>query len=296
LTWTSSLAISALLLSFCLIGTTVAGLFGGIGQSTFSSNVGLSIATGATSRHIALPCGVILILSAFIPGLAAVFTIMPPPVMGAILVYVACFMILGGIQVITSRMIDARRTFVVGIPLIFGLSVAMVPGLYAKVPEALAPMFGSSLSLTTILVIVLNLLLRIGVKTRAQLLLTSCDNASDKMFAFMENQGALWGARKEVIVRATSAMNEFVEAARTLGLTQGKIRVIASFDEFNLDVEFRYPGALMEFPTKRPSEAEILEDELAVARLAGFLIKNYADRIRSDCDAGQCRVQFHFDH
>jgi xanthine permease XanP len=116
------------------------------------------------------------------------------------------------------------------------------------------------------------------------------------MFAFMENQGALWGARKEVIVRATSTMNEFVEAARTLGLTQGKIRVIASFDEFNLDVEFRYRGALMEFPTKRPSEAEILEDEQAVARLAGFLIKNYADRIRSNCHDGKCRVQFHFDH
>ena len=54
------------------IGTTVAGLFGGIGQSRFSSNVGLSIATGATSRHIALPCGVILILLAFIQGLAAI--------------------------------------------------------------------------------------------------------------------------------------------------------------------------------------------------------------------------------
>ena len=278
------------------IGTTMAGLFGGIGQSTFSSNVGLSIATGATSRHIALPCGVILICLAFIPGLAAVFTIMPPPVMGAILVYVACFMILGGIQVITSRMLDARRTFVVGIPFIFGLSVAIVPGLYAKVPAALAPMFGSSLSLATILVIVLNLLFRIGVKTRAELLLSADENASDKVFAFMENQGALWGARKEVIVRATAAMNEFLEAARTLGVAQGEIRVIASFDEFNLDVEFRYRGALMEFPTKRPSEAEILADEMAVARLAGFLIKNYADRIRSDCQDGKCRVQFHFDH
>ncbi|HEX7227979.1 MAG TPA: solute carrier family 23 protein [Candidatus Binatia bacterium] len=134
------------------IGTTMAGLFGGIGQSTFSGNVGLSIATGATSRNIALPYGVILMLLPFIPGLAAVFTIMPPPVMGVILVYVACFMILGGIRVITSRMLDARRTFVVSIPFIFGLSVAMVPGLYAQVPEALAPMFGSSLSLATILV------------------------------------------------------------------------------------------------------------------------------------------------
>jgi xanthine permease XanP len=148
------------------IGKTVVDLFGGVGQSTFSSNVGLSIATGATSRHIVLPCGVILILLAFIPGLAAVFTIMPPPVMGAILVYVACFMILGGIQIITSRMLDARRTFVVGIPFIFGLSVAMISGLYAKVPAALAPMFSSSLSLATILVIVLNLLFRIGVETR----------------------------------------------------------------------------------------------------------------------------------
>lgn len=278
------------------IGTTLAGLFGGAGQSTFSSNVGLSIATGATSRYIALPCGVILISLAFIPGLAAVFTIMPPPVMGAILVYVACFMILGGIQVITSRMLDARRTFVVGIPFIFGLSVAMVPGLYARVPGALAPMFVSSLSLATILVIVLNLLLRIGVKTRAELQLSRDDDASEKIFAFMDNQGSLWGARREIIVRATSAMNEFVEAARTLDLTRDEIRVIARFDEFNLDVEFRYGGALMEFPTKRPSEAEILEDETAVARLAGFLIKNYADKIRADCHDGQCRVQLHFDH
>jgi NCS2 family nucleobase:cation symporter-2 len=278
------------------VGTTLAGLFGGVGQSTFSSNVGLSIATGATSRHIALPCGVILILLAFIPGLAAVFTIMPPPVMGAILVYVACFMILGGIQVITSRMLDARRTFVVGIPFIFGLSVAMVPGLYAKVPEALAPMFGSSLSLATILVIVLHLLFRIGVKTRAKLLLSGDDNAGDKIFAFMENQGALWGARKEVIVRATAAMNEFFEAARALELANDGIRIVASFDEFNLDVDFRYRGALMEFPTKRPSEAEILEDEMAVARLAGFLIKNYADKIRAECHDRNCRIQFHFDH
>ncbi len=43
-------------------------------------------------------------------------------------------------------------------------------------------------------------------------------------------------------------------------------------------------------------EAEILEDEMAVARLAGFLIKNYADKIRSDCQDGKCRVQLHFDH
>ncbi len=36
------------------LGTTLSGLIGGVGQSTFSSNVGLSMATGGTSRAIAL--------------------------------------------------------------------------------------------------------------------------------------------------------------------------------------------------------------------------------------------------
>jgi NCS2 family nucleobase:cation symporter-2 len=94
-------------------------LLGGIGQSTFSSNVGLSLATGATSRSIAIPCGILMILLAFLPKLAALFAVMPDPVIGAIVVYVACYMILAGIQVITSRMLDARRIFVVGIALIF---------------------------------------------------------------------------------------------------------------------------------------------------------------------------------
>src|SRR5262249_32902498 len=105
--------------------TTAAGLGGGLGQSTFSSNVGLSMATGATSRSIALPIGLILILLAFLPKLAALFAAIPPPVMGAVLVYVACFMILGGMQVLTSRMLDARKIFVIGIALVFGLSVEM---------------------------------------------------------------------------------------------------------------------------------------------------------------------------
>ena len=49
------------------IGNIVSGLSGGLGQSVSSSNVGLSIATGATSRIIAFPTGVILILLAFLP-------------------------------------------------------------------------------------------------------------------------------------------------------------------------------------------------------------------------------------
>jgi xanthine permease XanP len=279
--------------SICTIG---AGLLGAVGQSTFSSNVGLAIATKATSRHVALPCGIILILLAFCPKLSAVFTVMPQPVMGAILVYVACFMILAGVQVMTSRMLDARKTFVVGIALIFGLSVRMVPGLYADVPDALSSLFSSSLSLTTVLVIVLNLLFRIGIRRRVALELDPRADSAEKIFTFMQVQGATWGARKEVIDRVTYAMSEFIEVVGTLGLARNKIGAEVSFDEFNLDVDLRYDGVLMEFSQERPTEADLLSNEREVTKLAGFLIRNYVDRINSECVDGRCRTQFHFDH
>ena len=278
------------------IGTGLSGLLGGIGQSTFSSNVGLSLATGATSRSIAIPCGILMILLAFLPKLAALFAVMPDPVIGAIVVYVACYMILAGIQVITSRMLDARRIFVVGIALIFGLSVDMVPGLYGNVPDHIQPLFSSSLAISTVLVVVLNLLFRIGITKRQLLELTPGVDGSQKIFEFMETQGGVWGARREVIMRATAALNEFVESAAGLGLVNGKIQAEVSFDEFNLDIDIRYDGQLMEFPSSRPTEDALLVDDKAIAGLSGFLIRQYADRVRSEVVNGRCRVQLHFDH
>jgi xanthine permease XanP len=278
------------------IGTAAAGLLGGIGQSTFSSNVGLSIATGSTSRSIAVPCGIILVALAFFPKLAAIFTVMPEPVMGAILVYVACYMILAGLQVITSRMLDARKIFVVGISMIFGLSVDMVPGLYASVPAVLGPIFNSSLALATILVVLLNLFFRIGIAKRQTLELTPGVDGSQKIFEFMEIQGGLWGARRDVIIRATAALNEFVESAAGLGLVEGKVQAEVSFDEFNLDVDIRYDGELMELPSRRPTEDALLADEKAIVGLSGFLICQYADRVKAEMVNGRCRIQMHFDH
>jgi len=131
------------------------GLAGTMGQSTSSSNIGLSIGTGATSRRIAFAIGGILIALAFLPKLAMVFVVMPMPVMGATLIFSVSFMIIAGFQIIMSRMLDARRTFLVGIPLIMGLSVDAVPGLYDNVPHLLAPIFSSSLSLAAVLAVLL---------------------------------------------------------------------------------------------------------------------------------------------
>jgi NCS2 family nucleobase:cation symporter-2 len=95
----------------CAAGNLFSGLLGALGQSVSSSNIGLSIATGATSRRIAWSTGAILILLAFFPKLSSIFVIMPTPIMGASLIFAVSFMILAGIQIIMSRMIDSRLSF-----------------------------------------------------------------------------------------------------------------------------------------------------------------------------------------
>jgi len=277
-------------------GVMLSGGVGTMGQSTSSANVGLSIATGATSRRIGFACGVMLMVLAFVPKLTILFVIMPSPVIGALLFFAASFMMVAGVQILTSRMMDTRKTFVVGVSIILGLSVNMLPGAYQNVPGMLQPAFASSLSVATLSALLLNLLFRIGIAQRAKLQIDPRADSSEQIFLFMEKQGGAWGARKEVIDRAKSAMNEFVEAVSLLEPSISRIDAEVSFDEFNLDIDMRYDGKPMEFPVQRPTDADLLGDERAVAKLAGFLIRNYVDRIKSDRINGRSRVHFHLEH
>ena len=55
-------------------------------------------------------------------------------------------------------------------------------------------------------------------------------------------------------------------------------------------------GAALEFPGRRPSEQEIVDTEEGARRLAGFMLRHNADRIRSEVKDGRATVWFHFDH
>ena len=86
---------------------------------------------------------------------------MPAPVVGAIVVFVVCFMMMSGLQIILSSKPDTRRIFVIGCALCFGLSLDMLPDLYSHVTPWLRPLFESSLTLSTVIAVVLNQLLRV---------------------------------------------------------------------------------------------------------------------------------------
>src|SRR6516225_10046049 len=114
------------------IGCIIGGLMGVIGMNSAVGPVGVAKATGATSRYIAYPCAAILFMLAFIPKYPALFLIMPQPVIGSLMVFTASFMLAGGIQIILSRSIDSRATYVVGVSVLLGLSREIFPGYFAR--------------------------------------------------------------------------------------------------------------------------------------------------------------------
>lgn len=278
------------------IGGILPGIIGGFGQSTSSSNVGLSVATGATSRVIAYAAGGIIIVLAFFPRLSELFIIMPQPVMGATLIFAISFMIIAGLQIIGSRVLDVRRTFILGLSLIFGLSADMMPQIYASVHPWIKPVFSSSLALGTVTAIVMNFIMRIGISDRSNLTLQPGQHSSDDVFAFVEKQGGIWGARRDVINKAAGALNEALESVTGLGLAQSPLQVEMKFDELNLDINITYDGALFPLPVTPPSPEELLEDDAALAKLSGFLIRQRVDKVYSSVKDGQCTINFHYNH
>lgn len=140
-----------------------AGALGGMASDTSSSNVALSGTSGATSRVIAYATGAVFIVLGFFPKISSLLAVMPSPVAGAVLVFSACYMIMSGLQIITSEKMDYRKTFAIGLGLVAGLSREVVPEIYANVPDFLSPIMGSSLSFSVVVAVVLNQMLGLKV-------------------------------------------------------------------------------------------------------------------------------------
>jgi NCS2 family nucleobase:cation symporter-2 len=179
--------------------------------------------------------------------------------------------------------------------LIFGLSVEIAPDLYRTFPAWLKPIFSSSTSVATVLVVILSLLFRIGLRKKRSLELRTGKDHLDEISQFMDDQGSAWGMRKEVVTRATDAAYEVINNLGLLQLRSEAITLSTSWDELRLDLDIEYAGPPIELANSMPALEE-LGTETGAAHLAGYLIRQYADRVKIREKNGVCRVQLHFDH
>ena len=227
---------------------------------------------------------------------ATVFVIIPGAVVGATLVFASCLVFINGLLIITSRLLDARRTFVIGLSFMLGLAVDVLPGAFAGLPPAVRLFTSSSLLLGTLSALLLNVVFRLGVRRTAKLTVRPRYVDADQIEKFMESHGAAWGARRDVIDRAKYNLAQSLETIIEGCQPQSDVDVEATFDEFSLDVQVSYSGAPLELPSERPSLDEIAESDAGHRLLAGFLLRQFADRVQVMHKGGRSTILFHFDH
>src|SRR5262249_32222881 len=141
----------------------------------------------------------------------------------------------------------------------------------------------------------LNVLFRIGTSKKHSITLQPASADVEKIYDFMEESGSQWGARREVVERAVSALVETYELISGEELADGLITIDASFDEFNLDLNVRYQGRLPEKETGS-FDAPVGVAERSVATLASVLLYRLADRVRMKSSGANCEMELHFEH
>jgi xanthine permease XanP len=278
------------------IGTLLSGMLGTIGLNTSTSNVGLAAATGITSRYVAFAVGGIYLTLAFLPKAGTIFAIMPAPVVGATLLFASALVFVNGFIIITSRMLDSRRIFVIGLSFMVALAADVYQPFFSQLPAGVRVFTSSSLVLGTLAALLLNLVFRLGVRRTQMLEVNPAAVNVQQIDEFMHTHGAAWGARRDVIDRARFNLMQSIELLADSGVTQGPLTVAASFDEFSLDVRVSYDGAPLQLTDKRPTNDEIIASYEGQYRLAGYMLRNLADRVQVSNRGGRTTVAFHFDH
>jgi len=278
------------------IAAVFSGLLGTYGLTVSTANVGLVAATGVASRVIAFAVAALLVLVALQPALIGILTIMPRPVMASAMLFTAVFIMIGGVQIISTRVLDGRRTLVIGLGIMSFIAVSVYPQAFTGVPNWAQPLVTSPLVLATLVALTLNLVFRIGIRRTVTTSINPGDPKVSEITSFIERAAGAWGARRDVTNRLEYAVQQAVEAAIEFANVSGPIKIEISFDEFVIDAVISYIGLPLQFPETAPSQQEILESDDGALRLSGFLVRRYTDKIASASNNGLNEVKLHFDH
>lgn len=277
------------------LATMLAGTVGAPAVDMSPTNVALQMASGVTSRVIAYATASICIAMACFPRASAMLSLLPTPVIAASLIYAGGLMLASGMQLACARLLDTRRSLSVGLAIGAALAVEAVPSLSAGAPAGLRPLL-SAIAFGTLVALLLNAVLRFGVRRHVTLILPDAGAHGEEVETFVTRAGAAWGARRDVIARAAYLAAAALDAVALGEVARGEVTLTVGFDETRIDLRIAWQGPPLELVDKAPIEAEILEGEGGTARLAGFLLRGLSDRLRQRSHDRMTEVTLHLDH
>ena len=141
------------------LGTAVAGVFGGLPNTSFSQNVGIVGMTGIMSRHVVTIAGAIMVICGLIPKIGAIIASMPLPVLGGGVIVMFGMVAAAGLNVLSEIKMSRRNMIIIALSLSIGLGFNLVPSAVQYLPGIWKTLATSAVAPTAFLAIVLNQIL-----------------------------------------------------------------------------------------------------------------------------------------
>lgn len=149
------------------IGTAVAGVFGGLPNTSFSQNVGLIAMTGVMSRHVVTIGALFLILCGLVPKVGGLIRTIPIEVLGGGVIVMFGMVVAAGISMLSDVVWNRRNMVIFAVALSVGLGLQLeamgtapgAPDALQHLPETLRILLASGILPAAVIAIVLNLIL-----------------------------------------------------------------------------------------------------------------------------------------
>ena len=141
------------------LGTAVAGVFGGLPNTSFSQNVGIVGMTGIMSRHVVTIAGAIMVVCGLVPKIGAIIASMPLPVLGGGVIVMFGMVAAAGLNVLSEIKMSRRNMIIIALSLSIGLGFNLVPSAVQYLPGIWKTLATSAVAPTAFLAIILNQIL-----------------------------------------------------------------------------------------------------------------------------------------
>ncbi|NOD35246.1 MULTISPECIES: uracil-xanthine permease family protein [unclassified Ruegeria] len=140
-------------------GSALAGVFGGLPNTSFSQNVGLIAMTGVMSRHVVTIGALFLILCGLVPKVGAIIRTIPIEVLGGGVIVMFGMVVAAGISMLSDVDWNRRNMVIFAISLSIGFGLQLEPDAVQHLPDTLGILMKSGLLPAAVIAIVLNLVL-----------------------------------------------------------------------------------------------------------------------------------------
>ena len=141
------------------VGSALAGLFGGLPNTSFSQNVGLIAMTGIMSRHVVTIGALFLIICGLVPKVGALIRTIPIEVLGGGVIVMFGMVVAAGVSMLSDVDWNRRNMVIFAISLSIGFGLQLEPDAVQHLPDTLGVLLKSGLLPAALIAIVLNLIL-----------------------------------------------------------------------------------------------------------------------------------------